>query len=59
MRITSVGNDFFSEIDKIISKDLTPHILSTEHSEMTQCLYFISNKVKSDIVEVICILFYF
>ncbi|RHZ58061.1 hypothetical protein Glove_376g2 [Diversispora epigaea] len=47
----AIGNDLFSEIDKIMSKYLTPHILSAECLEMTQCLYFTANKVEPDIVE--------
>ncbi len=57
MGITSVGNDLFPEIDKVMSNYLTPHILSAEYLEMAQCLYFIANKVEPDIVEVIAIYF--
>jgi hypothetical protein len=58
MGITSVGNDLFPEIDKVMSNYLTPHILSAERLEMAQCLYFIANKVEPDIVEVIAIYFW-
>ena len=58
MGITSVGNDLFPEIDKVMSNYLTPHILSAEYLEMAQCLYFIANKVEPDIVEVIAIYFW-
>ncbi|RHZ55099.1 hypothetical protein Glove_420g73 [Diversispora epigaea] len=53
MGIMSVGNDLFPEINKIMSKYLTPHILSAERLEMAQCLYFTANKVELDIVEII------
>ena len=49
MRITSVGHDLFPEVDKQITQYLTPHILSTEHLEMAQCLYFIANQISFDI----------
>ena len=52
MRIASVSHDLFPEVDKLMSKYLTPHILSTERTEMAQCLYFIANKVELDIIEV-------
>ena len=34
--ITSVSYEVFPEIDKVMSKYLTPHILSAEHTEMAQ-----------------------
>ena len=49
MGITSVGYDLFPEVDKQITQYLTPHILSTEHLEMAQCLYFIANQISFDI----------
>lgn len=52
MGITSVSNDLFPEIDKVMSKYLTPHILSAERLEIAQCLYFTASKVEPDIVEV-------
>lgn len=52
MGITSVSHDIFPEVDKVMSKYLTPHILSVERMEMAQCLYFITSKVKSNIIEV-------
>ncbi len=45
MGIVSVGHDLFSEINKQMSKHLTPHILSTEHLEMAQCLYFVTSQI--------------
>ncbi|RHZ64231.1 hypothetical protein Glove_326g241 [Diversispora epigaea] len=51
MGITSVGNDLFPKIDKVMSKYLTPHILSAERLEMAQCLYFTASKVEYDINE--------
>ncbi len=57
MRIISVSNDLFSKIDKVMSKYLTSHILFAERLEMTQCLYFTADKVKSNIVEIIAIYF--
>ncbi|RHZ55115.1 hypothetical protein Glove_420g99 [Diversispora epigaea] len=51
MGIISVSNDLFPEIDNEMSKYLTPHILSTECLEMSQCLYFTVNKIESDINE--------
>lgn len=53
MGITSVGNDIFPEIDKIMSKYLTPYILSAERLEMVQYLYFTVSKVESEVEEVI------
>ena len=53
MGITSVSYDLFPEIDKLMSNYLTPHILSAEHLEIAQYLYFIVNKVELDIIEVI------
>ena len=50
MRITSVGHDLFPDVDKQMTQYLTPHILSAEHSEMTQCLYFIATQVQLDAV---------
>jgi len=49
MGITSVGHDLFPEVDKQITQYLMPHILSTEHLEMAQCLYFIENQISFDI----------
>jgi len=54
MGIKSVSNDLFPKIDKLMSEYLSPHILSAERLEMAQCLYFIANKVESNITEVIC-----
>ena len=51
--ITSVGHELFSEVDKLMSTYLTPHILSAEHMEMAQCLYFNASKAESDNTEVI------
>ncbi|RHZ58027.1 hypothetical protein Glove_379g13 [Diversispora epigaea] len=51
MGITSVDNDLFPQIDKIMFKYLTPHILSAEHLEMAQCLYFTANKIESNLDE--------
>ncbi|CAG8663204.1 5743_t:CDS:10, partial [Ambispora gerdemannii] len=48
MEIVSVNHDFFSEIDKKMSKYLTLHILSAERLEMSQCLYFDSNLIVTD-----------
>lgn len=53
MGITSVSNDLFPEIDKVMSKYLTPHILSAERLEIAQCLYFTASKVELDVIEVI------
>ncbi|RHZ86139.1 hypothetical protein Glove_54g116 [Diversispora epigaea] len=47
----NIGNDLFPKIDKVMSKYLTPHILSAEHLEMAQCLYFTTSKVEYDINE--------
>ena len=49
MGITSVGHDLFPEIDKQMTQYLTPHILSAEHLEMSQCLFFIASQVQLDI----------
>ncbi|RGB25106.1 hypothetical protein C1646_675850 [Rhizophagus diaphanus] len=49
--ISTVSQDLFSEVDKIITEYLTPQILSAEHMEMAQCLYFVPSKVKPNIVE--------
>ena len=49
MRITSVGHNLFSEVNKQITQYLTPYILFTEHLEMAQCLYFIANQISFDI----------
>jgi len=57
MGITSVSHDLFPEVDKVMSKYLTPHILSAERIEIAQCLYFNASKVKLDIVKVIKIYF--
>ncbi|RHZ87422.1 hypothetical protein Glove_35g32 [Diversispora epigaea] len=54
MGIVSVGHDLFPEIDKQMTKYLTPHILSAEQSEMAQCLYFVdfsSLEVADEFVE--------
>jgi hypothetical protein len=51
--ITSVSCDLFPEIDKVMSKYLTPHILSAERQEMAQCLFFTASKMESEISEVI------
>src|SRR2546423_12884435 len=45
MGIVSVGYDFFPEIDKQMSKYLTPHILSMECLKMAQCLYFVASQI--------------
>ncbi|RHZ65114.1 hypothetical protein Glove_319g97 [Diversispora epigaea] len=45
MGIVSVGHDLFPEIDKQMTKYLTPHILSAEQSEMAQCLYFVVSQI--------------
>ena len=50
MGITSVGHDLFPDVDKQMTQYLTPHILSAEHSEMAQCLYFIATQVQLDAV---------
>jgi len=52
MGITTVSQDMFPEIDKIMSEYLTPQILSAERIEMAQCLYFSPNKVELNIAEV-------
>jgi len=52
MGITPISQDLFPEIDKIMSKYLTPQILSAERTEMAQCLYFVPNKVEPNIAEV-------
>ncbi len=57
MEITSVSNNLFPKIDKVMSKYLTSHILSAKCLEMTQRLYFTADKVKSNIVKVIAIYF--
>ena len=49
MGITSVSHDLFPEIDKQMTQYLTPHILSAEHLEMSQCLFFIASQVQLDI----------
>ena len=49
MRIMSVGHDLFPEFNKQITQYFTPHILSTEHLEIAQCLYFIMNQISFDI----------
>src|SRR2546425_5434964 len=49
MGITSVGHDLFPEIDKQMTQYLTPHILSAEYLEMSQCLFFIASQVQLDI----------
>jgi hypothetical protein len=58
MGITSVSCDLFPEVDKMMARYLTPHILSAERQEMAQCLFFTVSKVESDVVEVIEIYFY-
>ena len=50
--ITPVSHDIFPEVDKVMSKYLTPHILSAERMEMAQCFYFIASNVDADIIEV-------
>ena len=57
--IASVGQDLFPEVDKVMSKYLTPHILSAERTEIAQCLYFIANRVEPDITEVLKSIFDF
>ena len=57
MGIASVGHDLFPKVDKLMSEYLTPHILSTERSEIAQSLYFIASKVELDIIEVIEVYF--
>ncbi|CAB5392572.1 unnamed protein product [Rhizophagus irregularis] len=51
MGITTISQDLFPEVDKIMSKYLTPQILSAERVEMAQCLYFVPNKVEPNIAE--------
>ena len=58
MGIKSIGNDLFPNIDKLMSEYLTPYILSAKRLEMAQCLYFIANKIESDITEVIKFILY-
>ncbi|CAG8800035.1 20314_t:CDS:2, partial [Dentiscutata erythropus] len=48
MRIILVEYDIFPEIDNLMSKYLTSHILSAEYMKMAQCLYFIANKMQLD-----------
>ncbi|RHZ84508.1 hypothetical protein Glove_80g41 [Diversispora epigaea] len=43
MGITSVSNDLFPEIDNEMSKYLTPHILSAERLEMSQCFILLQD----------------
>jgi len=50
--ITTVSRDMFPEVDKIMSKYLTPQILSAERTEMAQCLFFMPDKVEQNIAEV-------
>ena len=50
--ITTISQDLFPEIDKIMTKYLTSQILSAEHMKMAQCLYFVPSKVKPNIAEV-------
>ncbi|CAG8667993.1 4203_t:CDS:1, partial [Cetraspora pellucida] len=38
--IASVGSEVLPAIDHILSEYLTPQILSIEHIEIAQCLYF-------------------
>src|SRR5581483_7312750 len=51
--IISVGHDLFPKVDEVMSKYLTPHILSAERMEMAQCLFFTASKVEPDIIGVI------
>ncbi|CAG8578948.1 17809_t:CDS:2 [Cetraspora pellucida] len=51
MGIKSVGHDLFPAVNEIMLKYLTPHILSAEHMEMAQCLYFNVNKMDSNILD--------
>ena len=50
--IISVSHEVFSEIDKIISEYLIPHILSAERTKMAQCFYFTADKAEINTVEV-------
>src|SRR5581483_343158 len=50
--ITTVSRDMFPEVDKIMSKYLTPQILPAERTEMAQCLFFMPDKVEQNIAEV-------
>jgi hypothetical protein len=52
MGITSISHEVFPEVDKVMSKYLTPHILSAERIEMAQCLYFVADKAELNTVEV-------
>jgi hypothetical protein len=58
MGITTISQDLFPEVDKIMTKYLTPQILSAERMEMAQCLYFVPSKVEPNINEVFVIFFY-
>ncbi|CAB4483817.1 unnamed protein product [Rhizophagus irregularis] len=49
--ITTVSQDLFPEVDKIMTEYLTPQILSAERMEMAQCLYFVPSQVEPNIVE--------
>jgi hypothetical protein len=55
--ITTISQDLFPEVDKIMTKYLTPQILSAERMEMAQCLYFVPSKVEPNITEVFSIFF--
>ena len=52
IEITSVSYEVFPEINKVMSKYLTPHILSAERTEMAQCLYFTADKAEINTVEI-------
>ena len=56
--ITTISQDLFSEVDKIMNKYLTPQILSAERIKMAQCLYFVPSKVEPNIAEIFSIFFY-
>ncbi|CAG8641550.1 4293_t:CDS:2, partial [Racocetra fulgida] len=45
--IAPVGSEIFPAIDQTMLEYLTPHILSVEHVEMAQCLYFNATLVTS------------
>ena len=43
----------------MMSRYLTPHILSAERMEMAQCLYFVASKAESNTIEIIGVYFMF
>jgi hypothetical protein len=56
MGITTISQDLFPEVDKIMAKYLIPQILSAERMEMSQCLYFVPSKAEPNIAEVFSVL---